>query len=390
MLVTEFSVNDSHGTGVQLRRLLAGQRAVLHVTQAGREGGSFQPSIGLSRVGGKMGAVGALLRRKLASLGWQSPMGARFDTQVVAAEIARFEPNVVVCVVYTNDGLQLAEAVTRAALGLPCLLWFLDLQLTPAPSGRIPELERLLALVTEVWTLSPEMLAWLQAVVPIWPAGAKTGVVPHWCVPRAPAAPKPREVSTEGFRAIMLGNVWDPSIIPEVRAVWRACQAANPGLPPIQWICHEAGIRRSVAAPRDLGPEILWRGTVTDEALYAELSRADLAIVPFSFDVRHGYGRFSVPSKLGELAIAGLPIVVLAGSQTATAKYVAAFGVGALLTEEDRPAWGRRLSDIIQDTTVRARLSDSAIRYAESHLDEERYRSNILLRLDEIGSRRRS
>ena len=48
-----------------------------------------------------------------------------------------FSPDVVVGIVYTNNGLRLTEMVMKVLRGKPAVLWFLDLQLVADQHGRI-------------------------------------------------------------------------------------------------------------------------------------------------------------------------------------------------------------------------------------------------------------
>jgi hypothetical protein len=126
----------------------------------------------------------------------------------------------------------------------------------------------------------------------------------------------------------------------------------------------------------ELGPEIEWLGEVVEDRLHQTLLNADLAIIPFGTDTETDYARFSVPSKIGEMGAIGMPMVILAAADSATARYVTDFRVGELLTERERcPA---RLCEIITSVDERARLSASARQYAERYLGQDKFRREIL------------
>jgi hypothetical protein len=148
-------------------------------------------------------------------------------------------------------------------------------------------------------------------------------------------------------------------------------------LHPIQWICHDRGVKRISETGIEIGPEIEWIGEVEPQALHDQLSSADMAIVPFSLGATAPYSKFSVPSKLGELAAAGLPIVVVAHSSSATAQHVLSYKIGCVLTELI-PDWPETLVSIVSDVNARTKLSVNARKYAEDYLDDNRYRSKII------------
>jgi hypothetical protein len=127
----------------------------------------------------------------------------------------------------------------------------------------------------------------------------------------------------------------------------------------------------------ELGPEIEWLGEVVEERLHETLLNADLAIIPVGADTNNDYARFSVPSKMGEFAAIGTPMVVLAGNQTATARYVTEYGVGELLTELRQNCWSKRVCEIIQSAGERTRLSASARQYADQYLDQKKFRNEL-------------
>lgn len=384
ILVTDFSVNDAHGTGVQLKRIFEGYEHILHVSEEGHHGGPFTSlSIPKPRSGPVDRVVRGGWRRLAKAVGWDSiPPPIRIDP-AGAARLKAFGPDVVLGVVHTNHGLRIMQATVNRLPGTPAVVWFLDLQLTTATTGRIPELEKLLDSVSAVWTISPEMMDWLPTTVQTWPSTVDKVVVPHWCMP-VPEARRDRfEVGADALRSVMLGNMWDASMLPVVQELWRNCQARLPALKPLQWTCRKSTLE-ALATSR-LEPQIEWRGDLTDDELGRELAGADLAIVPFSLNVAHGYGRFSIPSKLGEFAAAGVPSILLAHRETAAAKYVTAFDIGLVLTNDNRRDWPKLVCDVILDNDKRRRLSEQARHYAVRYLEGTRYREHLIGRLTALA-----
>jgi hypothetical protein len=299
--------------------------------------------------------------------------------------VSRFNPDLVLGVVYTNSGLKVLKTVLETARGSPAVLWFYDLQLAAEADGNIPDLQRILNEINEIWTFSPLMSEWLEGAVGGWPAHLRPRVRPHWCVPVTDQYHRAHRPYSSSFRCAMLGNVWDHRMISVTKQLWRECQDQIPGLAPIQWICHESGVRRILSQGVALGPEIEWLGEVVENRLHETLLNADLAVIPFGADTNSDYARFSVPSKMGELAAIGMPMVVLAGSQTATARYVTEYGVGELLTELRQNCWSMRVCEIIQSAGERAQLSASARHYADQYLNQNKFRNEIFEELRRVA-----
>ena len=139
----------THGTGVQLMRIFSKYEGsyILHVTPEGREGGPFQcisiKSAFEQNVAGKL-VVRAWSKFLRSVLGRRTNWKPNYISAPIASAIARFSPDLVVGVVYTNDGLRLTKMVMKALRGKPAVLWFLDLQLVADKHGRIRDLESLL------------------------------------------------------------------------------------------------------------------------------------------------------------------------------------------------------------------------------------------------------
>ena len=360
---------------------------ILHVTPEGREGGPFE-CISVRRAFEQNVPCKFLIRawnKCLRDLLGRPNWSPKYLSTMLKPATANFAPDLVLGVIYTTDGLRLMETVLKAVQGKPAVLWFHDLQLAADKHGRVRQLERLLSLVTEVWTLSPPMTEWLKGVVGRWPVQLAISSHPHWCVPASNCYQRVHRTFSHNFRCVMLGNVWDSEMIPIVKKLWRECHGKLSGLAPVQWICHEAGMRRITNLGIELGPEIEWAGEVSEGRLHETIREADLAIIPVSINMGSDYARFSVPSKIGELAATGVPMVIISGSTTATARYATEFLVGELLTELGRDRWSARLCEIISSARERARLSALAHNYAERYLNEDQFRSRIFVELRRVA-----
>src|SRR5262249_51279178 len=123
--------------------------------------------------------------------------------------VNRFNPDLVLGVIHTNDGLRLMNAVLQASRGRPSVLWFYDLQLVTDRNGRFRDLNRILSNLSEIWTFSPLMLEWLHGAVDRWPTHTTTRVRSYWCIPISEKYRLMHNSFSKNFRCVMLGNVWD-------------------------------------------------------------------------------------------------------------------------------------------------------------------------------------
>jgi hypothetical protein len=377
LLVTEAAIDVTHGTGIQLSRIFRTYQPsrILHALPEGLGRGPFDwvEVAQASDLG-----VRAWNRLSQRFLGRAVPWTPRFIPNSIEPSVSRFDPDLVLGVVYTNYGLRVMKAVLEIARASRAVLWFQDLQLVADSDGSFPELQQILRDVNEIWTLSPVMSEWLEGAVGGWPAHLRTRVQPHWCVPVFDQYHRANRSYSPTFRCVMLGNIWDPRMMSITRELWRECQDQIPGLAPVQWFCHESGVRRIMSEGVEFGPEIEWLGEVVENRLRETLLNADLAIIPFGTNANTDYARFSVPSKIGDLAAIGIPMVVIAGSLTATARHVTEYGVSELLTELTQNCWSTRVCEIIRSADERARLSTAALQYADQYLSQNKFRNQIL------------
>jgi hypothetical protein len=378
LLVTEAAIDVTHGTGIQLSRIFRTypRSHILHALPQNLGGGPFD----YVEVA-KASDLGVRVWNRLSQrfFGKAVHWTPRFIPSSIEPPVSRFNPDLVLGVVYTNNGLRLIKAVLEITRASHAILWFQDLQLVAESDGSVPELQQILRDLNEIWTLSPVMSEWLEGAVGGWPAHLRTRVQPHWCVPVFDQHHRANRSYSPTFRCVILGNIWDHRMISVTRDLWRECQNQIPGLAPIRWFCHESGIRRIMSeGVESLGPEIEWLGEVVENRLHETLLNTDLAIIPFGTNANTDYARFSVPSKIGDLAAIGIPMVVIAGSRTATARHVTEYGVGELLTELRPSCWSLRLCEIIRSADERARLSTAALQYADRYLSENKFRNQIL------------
>jgi hypothetical protein len=371
-LLSEGEINSTHGTGVFLLRLFGAHRQLLTITPSS----VTPPTVTAAK---PCTSFISRLERKVENR--MRTLARKYQSR---AEIRHFQPDIIVAVIYSEFGLKIIEHVLAEAPGVPLILWMLDL-FGPDRIGKHALMDSIAASTTEIWMLAPEMESKILAMSSNWPPRLTRRIRHHWPVPH----PNRRKVHHRDvgpdFRVIMLGNIWDTGMIATVSDIWRRAQIACPELQPIQWICHKASYQRVGRYIEACGSEIKWFGEVSDNELPAVLASADMALVPVSFEPNSDYTKHSIPSRIGDLASVGLPIAVFAHEASATASYVARFGMADLIAQAGSDA-ADQLVKLIVDTPRRRALAARAVHYAGTCLVPEMYRASVFSDIHECAA----
>ena len=165
----------------------------------------------------------------------------------------------------------------------------------------------------------------------------------------------------------MLGNIWLSQAAKYLRRVWAQIQAEIPGLPSIEWYGDPKSVGRVVRQVGSVEPEIVPKGFVDDPTLYDILSDSDLAIIAFNLSdkLEHDYARYSLPSRLTELAACGVPIFCIASPATPLARYICDTQIGVVASAEDERQLTSTLKTLLHSVETRANLSFRARAHAE-------------------------
>jgi hypothetical protein len=359
-LIIEGEFDGTHGTGVFARRVFGCHQHLLTISLSSQSKvAASTPSLwsGARRIG-----QGVTRRLRRVARRWENQR-----------KIELYRPDVIVSLAYSNSGLELVEDAVKSAPGVPVILWVLDLLFSRLEGDSLSVLDRIAPVICEVWILAPEMKGRLQSLTSNWRRDLSIKERLHWPVQRTGIDRKIRHREfSNNFRVIMLGNVWNASMLASLKTIWTMARVREETLRPIEWICHRTGYERVTAAVGPCEPEILWREGVGDVELPSVLASADLALVPFALDLDSDYAKYSIPSRIGDLASVGLPIAVIAPEGSATANYVKSFGMAELITDASSTSVDRLLG-LAVDLPRRRALSDSAMSYAEKYLGPAGY-----------------
>ena len=146
-------------------------------------------------------------------------------------------------------------------------------------------------------------------------------------------------------------------------------------MPPIRWYCHPATIADLKARRIQIEPEIMYAGFVPITHFLQQLQQADLGIVLFNREVvpENDYARFSLPSRMTEMATVGLPIFCAAGPETETKRYIESKGIGVCSLLSDSQQFRLDLLNFVQDSHRRSLCGMNARQLAINEFDLASY-----------------
>ncbi len=313
---------------------------------------------------------------------WSIPVNRSALAAAARRQAAAFD--LVYAIVLTKEGLDaLAAVLDGLGRPVPVILQIQDF-FPRAHFGFWRALRRLGPRVTEVWAVAPSIA---QALVPHLP-GKTVRVDPLFnLVLPEPAKTQHRDFSPD-FRTVVLGNFWNPALLSDLQAAWRICQQRLPGLPAIRWHCHPAGVERVRVSGVTPGPEVEPAPFLGGDALFATLRNADLAIIPFSRDdtPQSDYERYSLPSRITELAAMGLPVFCLTGRGTPLFDYVTGHGIGACAPSADTARAAEALLQLITGRAAREQLGFAARRHAEKYFPLQPFQETIVRRFQALAA----
>lgn len=312
---------------------------------------------------------------------WSVPVNRSGLRAAAAAREERFD--IIYAIVYSRAGIDALQAV-HAGLGrrLPLVLQIQDF-FPHNDLGFWRALRRLAPHVTEVWAVSDNIARSIQAHL-----GLSARVDPLFHLDLPAASKQEHRLFTADFRTVVLGNFWQPALLDDLKAAWRLCREQLPGLPPVRWHCHPAGIARLRAAGLEPGPEVEPAPFLTGESLFAMLRDADLALIPFSRALRPAtdYERFSMPSRLTEICAAGLPVFGLTGENTPLADYITTHGIGRCAPAAAAATVAAGLTGLIRDHEARASYGRAARALAEREFPLAPFQEWLYGRLQQLAA----
>ena len=194
------------------------------------------------------------------------------------------------------------------------------------------------------------------------------------------------------FRSVIIGNFWQPWLLPVIDRAWCRCMQTMHGLRPIEWYAHPMRVQAMIEAGYSIGDGIQWKGFVSASSLQKRLSSAELAILPFngSKTAQNDYSKFSLPSRMTEFCGAGLPIAVIASPDTEPANFINSRECGVRITGNDEVEIADGLMTLITNRRLREKLGKKARKVAETEFAFESFEIRLVAKLIELAKKNKA
>lgn len=314
-------------------------------------------------------------------------MDRRFHPVRPALDAMGFQPDVIYSHCFCDDDLSLTWEISKEYNhAVPLIQHFQDYM--PDEGGDCEKiLRKLLPRCDSVWVLGEGMGDELKARF-----GCAVEVVNTIKIEIAPERLQVHRPVNMSFRAAMVGNVHYIPVLEDVRRLWRNVQARVPGLGPIEWVGHPRQVERCSEAGVEFEPEIKFIGFKPQANLQSYLAEVDLAIIPFNCAAspENPYARFSIPSRLSEMAAAGLPVFCVAGQGTEARRFIEKRRMGVCANGSEGEQFHGRFWKVLNDLDLRAELGRQARNVAEAEFNLNDYQSKLYNRLCDIVLLRKS
>ena len=350
LILSHETLNDSHGTGVLLKRYFE-QFPERHLfSVAHRDAGRAW--------------LAQSLRMRDASAHALRELRAAMDD-------AQFHPDLVFATVLHETDLALLDGILSILPpGTPVVQHFMDF-LPHDERAFVDQFAALLPRITEVWALTDALQSMLARRLNC-DVHLVTGLLQH--VTRSTRVAH-RDFGPD-FRTAMVGNFYNPRVVEFIRAVWSRCRASLPGLGPVEWYVSPARIQGLLDSGLDPGLDFVWRGFFRGPALLRKLAAADLGLLALNHEsaATTNYLRYSLPSRITEFACAGVPLFAVTSPDTPLATFIARHGNGVTSSGPDPDCVAADLCRLIQERGARAAAGAAGRRLAEESFGIERFR----------------
>jgi hypothetical protein len=366
LILSYETLNDSHGTGVLLKRYFE----------------EFPPDHLFSIAHHASGRPWLSQSTQVTESG---PSG--IEAIRAALDCAGFRPDVVFATALHETDLALIRDVLAVVPeGTAVVQHFMDF-VPHREAAFLAQFAELLPRLTEVWALT-EALQTMLAEKAGCCAELVTGLLQR--LPRTPRSGH-RDAGA-GFRTAMVGNFYNPQVVAFIREVWSRARAQTPGLGPVEWYVSPLRVQALLDGGFDPGLDFVWRGFFGGQQLLRKLAEADLGLLALNHEPQatSDYLRYSLPSRLTEFACAGVPLFAVASPDTPLAGFIARHGIGRTSTGPDPARVADDLVAFIHDREARAAAGRAGRTLAERDFRIERFRDWFNGRIVELVWRSRA
>ncbi len=235
----------------------------------------------------------------------------------------------------------------------------------------------------EIWALTPEIASEIENKT-----GIAAKVVNNQHIEIGSQKKTQFNAFGENFKTIIMGTIYSVEIVEFLKRLWSVMKESLPELSPIEWFAHPKAIKR-IKEKIETEPEIQYRGFLQGEELNKKLLSADLSIIPVNVGrkAEDSIAQYSLPSRISELAVLGVPMFVIASPDTATARYIQRTEIAVCESADDLEACKSKIVEFMKNQTMREAFSQRTRDYAEKNLDIKRYREELYHKFVELKER---
>lgn len=378
-IITDEVISPSQGTGALLLRQLGeqGMRNILNVAvvpaphqdQPSHDwmlwDESYRPWHETER----------LLRQRRWAQGWQAARSLQLNCRIFD-KVADFSPELFWVIVYSPAGIRMAVRLSERFPNVPLYVSFWDLILDydkEEPKTR-HFLRTLCQRAARVDCVSVSLAMHLAKMT-----GRRPSVGNIFCCEAPPTWKTDYAASPGGLQPVLVGNMWQTSALPMTEWLLAAGRRLCPSVKDAIWYAHPHTLEYVGVATDTLPEGLTYGGYFTGEALQRRLAAADFCILPFSDagDRNQGVVRYSIPSRISEVMMAGLPVFAIAEDNTALAQYLSQNDIGAVCAPRPRHRLIEAYRAFLENEGERERIGKRARDFAGTQFDLKTYRKGL-------------
>ena len=387
LVVTDNSISLQHGTGTCLVRHFDGyseqKRLNLYSLYEGKpefkQHCRIRPKL-LPGIAMKLMSLGRGAKAKE----WQNRLEEFALQRNLRGTIEKngFMPDIIYAVCFGYRGLLLLHNLAEEyGKEVPIILHFFDYQ--PKDNEAVPALLRtLLPSISEIWALTSTMVEEISRQM-----NRSVDLVRIFHTDLPNIYKKVHRPLTPEFQAVMIGNCWIIEMLTDIREAWQYAKNKIGELKPIQWYAHPLTIEKIRRSNIQLEPEIEYAGFLQGNQLFQVLHQSDMGIIPFNRNSipENDYARFSLPSRITEMASIGLPVFCAAGPHTELEKYVKEKGIGRCALSSDMPQFQQDLLSFMENQQLREECGRKARRLATKEFNLTNYQEWFYQKLSQVS-----
>ncbi|NEO46636.1 MAG: glycosyltransferase [Moorea sp. SIO4A3] len=387
LVLTDCCISMNHGTGTSLLRHFSAYPENLGLNVYSFQGGepAFQQ---YCRIRPKL--LPGLLMKGVVKSGISQLNGFRNQLEILSfqkslrnkIEQSGFIPDIIYSTCYGFRGfIMLSKLASEYGSNMPIIQHFFDYQ-RHDNEAMSTLLKQLSPAITEVWSLTETMA---EEVAEQMERPVELVRIFNCDLPETYKQTH-REL-TPDFKAVMVGNCWIPELLLDVRNAWHYLMEKISGLKPIRWYGHPATIAKLRKNKVQIEPEIEYVGFLPTHDFFRQLQKADMAIIPFNREAipENDYARFSLPSRITEMASVGLPIFCAAGPQTEIQRYIESKNIGVCSLPSNIEQFQNDLFCFMQNKEQRAFFGMNARKLAIDEFDIRQYQAWFYKKLTAVA-----